>query len=355
MTSPELGTIEGYYGPPWSWAERTGTMRFLAERGYAFHLYAPKTDPWLRERWREARPEEEGRALRAFGEACADAGVRFGVGLSPMGLAEAWDDAGREALTRKLAALDALGVAEVALLFDDMDGSADGLAARQVEIAAFARERTGAARLSFCPTYYSDDPTLDRVFGARPDGYLEELGRGLHPEVRVFWTGPEVVSRAIPAGHVDRVAGALGRAPFLWDNYPVNDGRRMSAFLHLRGFTGRGAELAGRIAGHGVNPALQPVLTRIPMATLPDVYRLGGAYDYAGSFREAAEAVLGAELGARLHEDLIFLQDWGRARLEADAEARLRARWEGADHPGAREVVAWLDGAYEVEGPVVPT
>ena len=40
------------------------------------------------------------------------------------------------------------------------------------------------------------------------------------------------------------IGEAMRRKPFLWDNYPVNDGPRMSQFLHLRAFTGRGAAIA---------------------------------------------------------------------------------------------------------------
>jgi hyaluronoglucosaminidase len=32
----ELGIIEGYYGKPWTWAERADTIAFLAPHGYRF-------------------------------------------------------------------------------------------------------------------------------------------------------------------------------------------------------------------------------------------------------------------------------------------------------------------------------
>src|SRR5690606_27579028 len=118
--------------------------------------------------------------------------------------------------------------------------------------------RTRAERMIVCPTYYSDDPILDRVFGRRPEDYVSELGRLVDPRIDIFWTGEEVLSREISVAHVTRVTEQLRRKPFLWDNYPVNDGQRMSQYLHLRGSTGRPAELADHVAAHGVNPALQP-------------------------------------------------------------------------------------------------
>lgn len=351
---PELGIIEGYYGRPWSAAERASNARWLGERGYGFYWYAPKADPYLRRRWREDPPSEWLEELGDLAEACRGAGVRFGVGLSPYEIFRDFGESEREALARKLASLDAVGIRDLALLFDDMRGDVPELAARQVEVVEWVGSRTGAERLVVCPTYYTDDPVLDRVFGARPDGYLEALGEGLDPAVEVMWTGPEVIARELTEGHLERVAGDLGRAPFLWDNYPVNDGQRMSAYLHLRAFTGRPGGLGSVVAGHAVNPALQPTLTRIPLLTLLESYDRGPEYDYGEAFRRAAHAVLGAELGERVREDLLILQDVGLDRLE-EKEAPLRDRYEGVDHPAAREIVAWLDGAYRITDEIVQT
>jgi hypothetical protein len=122
----------------------------------------------------------------------------------------------------------------------------------------------------------------------------------------------------------------------------------MSQFLHLRAFTGRQAAIADAIAGHAVNPALQPVLTRIPMLTLAESYETGDAYEYGRAFARAAEAVAGAELGRMLGRDLGRLNDVGLDRL-GRAAAELRARYAAFGHPAAREVVAFLDGAYRFE------
>jgi hypothetical protein len=189
---------------------------------------------------------------------------------------------------------------------------------------------------------------LDVVFGKRPAGYLADLGRRLDPRVGVYWTGEEICAREYSPGHLDRVADALRRKPVLWDNYPVNDGPRMSRFLHLRGFTGRTGEIASHVAAHAINPALQPHLTLIPAATLVASYREGAGYCYMRAFREASRAMAGPGLAAMLEDDLLALQDLGIDHLNADRE-RLRARYAAVDHPMAAEVVRWLDGAYTVE------
>ena len=121
----------------------------------------------------------------------------------------------------------------------------------------------------------------------------------------------------------------------------------MSPFLHLRGFTGRPAAISGHIAGHAINPALQPVLSCIPALTLVESYASGEAYDYGAAFGRAAEAVLGTELAALVGDRLSAMQDVGLDRLE-DSVPRLRSRFAAVDHPGAREIVAWLDGFWRI-------
>lgn len=343
----ELGLIEGYYGRPWSWRERTETVTFLAGHGYRFFIYAPKADPYLRRRWREDHPTETAESLRNLARRCAQLGVRFGVGLSPFEIYRDFDDSARAALARKLAHLDQVGVQTLAILFDDMRGDLPDLARTQARILGWIAERTKAARLLVCPTYYTDDPVLDRFFGPRPDRYLEDLGSALDPAIDVFWTGGEVCSREFQPGSLERVAEKLRRKPVLWDNYPVNDGPTMSRYLHLRAFTGRSAQIGPCIAAHAVNPALQPVLTRIPALSLADSYRRGAAYDYSEAFAAAANAVLGADLAKLVRRHLGLFQDTGLDRL-GDALPKLRARFAGIDHAGAREIVAWLDGAFAI-------
>src|SRR5258706_3470982 len=344
----ELGIIEGYYGTPWSWEMRREQVAFLAPHGYRFFIYAPKADPFLRKRWREEHSREEADELHRTARACADLGVRFGVGLSPYEIYLDFNAEAREALKRKLEFLDAVGVEQLGVLFDDMRGDLPNLARTQVEIVHWISERTRAKRIVVCPTYYTDDAVLDRVFGQRPARYLEDLGRALDPSIDIFWTGEEVCSREFSPGHLERVGEQLRRRPLLWDNYPVNDGPRMSPYLHVRAFTGRPAAIGPHIAGHGVNPALQPVLSRIPAISLAESYRLGDRYQDGPAFRTDAEFVLGSELASLAERHIGFFQDMGLDRLEPQIAARMRGRDAAIPHPGAREVLAWLDGAYRI-------
>ncbi len=352
--TPELGLIEGFFGRPWGWSNRHEAVRFLAPHGFRFYLYAPKADAFLRRRWQEPCPENELTELAAFAETCRAESVRFGIGLSPFELHLHPETHWQDPLARKLAELDRAGVQDLAILFDDMRGDVPDLAERQAAIVHFAAERTGATRIICCPSYYSDDPVLDAAFGERPALYLEQLGRLLDPAIEIMWTGEEVVSREYSPDHLARVAGQIGRKPFLWDNYPVNDGARMSQHLHLRAFTGRPASIGGHVAAHGINLASQPVLSRIPALTLAESYAQGEAYEYGAAFERAARAVLGDELAERVRRDLLTLQDRGLDRL-AERRSTLRERYAAFDHPAAREIIAWLDEYWEVTDELVQT
>lgn len=345
----ELGLIEGYYGTPWSAAARHKTIATLKPHGYGFFIFAPKADAFLRKRWREPHPADEAARLRALSAFCRAQGVRFGVGLSPYELYRDFDDAAKLDLARKLSEFDSWGIDDLAILFDDMRGDLPNLAATQADILHWVQARTKATRLIVCPSYYSDDAVLDRVFGRRPDAYLEDLGRLLDPSIAVFWTGEEVCSREFSPGHLARVAAQLRRKPFLWDNYPVNDGQRMSQYLHVRGFTGRPATMAPHLTAHAVNPALQPMLTCLPAITLAMSYARGDAYEYGRALGDAARAVMNDELARLIQGDVLFLQDVGLPRLAEKTVERLRRRYAAIDHDAAREIVAWLGGAYKFE------
>lgn len=350
-----LGIIEGFFGRSWTWSERLSVVRRLAPAGYGFFHYAPKFDAKLRRKWQLPYTNVELDEIARFAGSCADLGVRFGMGLTPYGAHLDFSADARSALRAKLAQLNTVGIDDLAILFDDMDGDLPDLAMRQADLVAFSAEHSRAERMFLCPSYYSDDALLDRVFGSRPERYLEDLGSLVDPSVAIYWTGEEVCSREYGIGHLGDVADRLRRKPALWDNYPVNDGPRMSQFLHLRGFTGRSAGLRDVISHHAVNPMSQPTLGCIPALTLPMAYDLGENYAYGRAFLEAAKAVCGDELAHMLQANLVLFNDSGLERLSEETKATLTAKYESVEHPAAREVCEWLAGGYAITGEMLQT
>jgi hyaluronoglucosaminidase len=354
LISPPLGIVEGFFGPNWSWSDRTVVMRTLAQAGFSRYVYAPKGDAALRRQWDAPHRDEWLRALSNFAQACKEVGVEFGVGISPYGLHDEMSEARLALFCDRVRSLVDTGATRIAILFDDMDAGCESLAMSQMRIVESALSVLPNTAFTLCPSYYSDDIVLDRVFGARPVDYLETLGRSLDSSIEVFWTGPEVCSRQISRTHLLRVYETLRRKPSLWDNYPVNDGPRMSTQLHLRGFTGRSANIKDCVAAHYINPALQPMLSMIPALTLVDVYVKGDDYDYVSSFESATQRVAGDALALALREDLLAFQDAGLHRLD-ERKTALSNKYAAIDHPIAREVCTWLRGDYAVSAELVQT
>ena len=193
---PQLGVIEGYFGRPWRHEDRKQVITRLGELGFAFFHYAPKADTFLRRRWREPHPDAALAELAELSAHCRHLGMRFGIGLSPY---ELYRDLGTEAqcaFIDKVRSLDAIGLDDLAILFDDTRGDVADLAALEAEIVHMASAQTSAGRVLMCPTYYSDDRMLDVVFGQRPRGYLRELGRRPVPVDCVMSSSPPSCRRS---------------------------------------------------------------------------------------------------------------------------------------------------------------
>jgi beta-N-acetylglucosaminidase len=250
-----LGVIEGFYGRPWTPAQRRRLFGWMATWGMNTYLYAPKDDVRHRARWREPYPEPEGRELAELVAAAQAQGVRFVYALAP-GLDLHWPDPQEaQALTRKIASVAELGVRDFALLFDDIPYQADRAAQARAQVEATHHvmhglgERGVQGVMLFCPTEYCAERARPSV-GRSP--YLATLGEQLDPSVEVFWTGPQIVSAQISPESVREVANVLRRRPLLWDNLHASD--YTSHRLHLGPYSGRPLELRGELSGILSNP-----------------------------------------------------------------------------------------------------
>ncbi|MFT5482397.1 MAG: hyaluronoglucosaminidase [Halieaceae bacterium] len=341
------GVIEGFYGQSWSWDARRGYADFLAENGLDCYIYAPKDDPWLRRNWRYDWPDDHWIQLQALSEHYLLKGVKFGVGLSPFELYNAYDAAGRRDLQLKLSRIGQLRPAILAILFDDMPGDVPDLARNQAEIVNDIVKFCPDCRIIMCPTYYSFDPVLERFFGAIPENYWQDLGAELDAGVDIFWTGNQVCSTTITVADIEEISQTMGRPPILWDNYPVNDGARASRFLHLNALTSRSPNLASYIKGHLCNPMNQAELSKIPLASLARLYR--GEYD-PDAARALAIASFGGSKGAELlQEHWRKFQDLGLDMISSEERNRLKERFRCVDEPATREVYAWLNEEYRFD------
>ena len=249
------------------------------------YVYAPKSDPKHRDRWRDPYDSSELADFRTLTEHSTRNGTRFGFALSPGLDIEYRNARDRGTLVEKLAPLVDLGVDWVVLALDDIPNR-PGLAVDQAELVAWLLDalhrRCADLRLTVVPTEY---------VGTRPTPYLEGLAGALPPEADVMWTGPTVCSPVIRAADAQAWATALaGRRPLLWDNYPVNDGTMVRS-LHLGPYRGREPELTDEVDGVLCNPMLQARASQVPLATAADFLGGPGDYDPTESWSRAIAAV----------------------------------------------------------------
>lgn len=250
-----LGAVEGYYGEPLSHDARAELVQWLGGEGFNCYGYAPKHDPFHRDRWRDPYPAD---AMAQFAELVdigAASGASFGLGLSP-GLD--WHDGDEPALIAKLTSFRELGASVLAVAFDDVPpGGADlGAAHGRAVAAAVEALADPSVRWFTCPTDYAT-PVVTPYLRA----FADELPDG----VGIMWTGPSVVSPRVSADEVRSFAAGLGRKPLFAENYPVNDGG-MEGVLHLGPYPDRAPEVVAESVGVFCNFMRHPIASRIGLA-----------------------------------------------------------------------------------------
>ena len=338
-----LGVIEGFYGKSWSFDIRQKQLAFFHKYALSEYIYAPKSDVYLRKQWPAPWPQQSKENLRRLIDHTQQKKLLFSIGLSLLN----FDNIKKpfDCLLQKIEQLVALKIDKLYLLFDDMRGDDVNLAKKQINIIEFVRTKFPDLPLGFCPSYYSSDPVLDQVFGLRPKNYLSDLGDALAFDIDIFWTGEKVCSNGYSIAHIEEVNSILKRKVLLWDNYPVNDGRLTSKFLHLKPFTNRPRALKQHLRGHIVNPMNQAYLSRLPLATLADNY-YSSANDSQLLFRQAIESCC-AELKTLLLRDTERFQTQGLDAIDQLSQEQLLVEYGVySTSPYATEICDWLAGVY---------
>jgi hyaluronoglucosaminidase len=300
VTNGPVGVIEGFYGPPWTWDARLAVAEWCADRGMTDYVYAPKDDPKHRAAWRAPYDADE---LAGFERFSTDGRLRLGFAIAP-GLSMGYDDAeDRATLAAKIDQVVAVGAGLVVLALDDIPFGGRSQGAAHARVTSWLREHLDdGVHLALVPTEY---------VGTAPSAYLEELASGLPPDVPVGWTGAAVVNDRITVEQARARAAAVGgRAPLLWDNYPVNDGI-MADRLFLGPLRGREPGLLDACNGYLANPMVQPAASRLPLASI-------GAF-VSGDDPEPSWRKTAAQLGWL---DLAIACDTDEAHAAVGAAAR---------------------------------
>ncbi|CAD7728007.1 hypothetical protein LMG31884_41680 [Xanthomonas hydrangeae] len=303
---PIRGTIEGFYGAPWSMADRTKHLEFLARTKANTFIYSPKDDPYARDRWREAYPAA---TLKALGKLAATAKrnhVDFVYAISPGPTVCFSDPADAKALLRKFDAFRALGVRSFYVALDDIeytkwncerdkttfgDSGAQAAGIAQSHLlnlvqADLVARHDASSELIMVPTEY---------FDAKESPYKEALRKHLDPKIVVQWTGTDVVPPAISIPDARAATKAFGRKTLLWDNYPVNDFETSAGRLLMAPYARREAGLSAELSGIVSNPMNQEVPSRVAVMGLTAFAWNDKDYDAQRTWHAAARDLAGGD------------------------------------------------------------
>lgn len=303
---PRRGTIEGFYGAPWSHADRVDQLRFYGRMKLNTYVYTPKDDPYLRERWRQEYPKDRLAELGKLVRAAKDNHVRFTYAVSP-GLSICYsDNKDVAALKRKLESVYRLGVRSFSVPFDDISydkwncsgdeqryGKPSSKAAGKAQAELlntmqheFVDKHDDLRALETVPTEYSD---------TEDSPYKRVIRNQLDPSVLVMWTGEGVIPTGITRKQARRANKVWGRKVYLWDNYPVNDYDDTAGRLLLAPYEKREPGMSAELSGLVLNPMNQSHASKVAL--------YGGAayawndtgYDPQRAWRAAAEHFSGGD------------------------------------------------------------
>ncbi|MEU7487865.1 beta-N-acetylglucosaminidase domain-containing protein [Streptomyces sp. NPDC042319] len=303
---PLRGSIEGFYGSPWTHEERLDQMDFLGEVKSNTYVYAPKDDPYHREKWRDPYPADKLDELGALVRRATAHHVRFTFAVSPGNSICYSDPADVKALIAKLESLYGLGVRSFSVPLDDISYTKWNCAADEKKFGAPGREPAAEAQVgllnevqrAFIATHEGTNPLqmVPTEYGDLTDtAYKQKLRSTLDEDIEVMWTGTEVVPSEITNDQAAKAAELFGRKVFVWDNYPVNDFDKTAGRLLLAPYDKREAGLSDHLSGVVSNPMNQEAASKLAVFTIADFAWNDRGYDVRRSARQSALHLAGGD------------------------------------------------------------
>jgi hyaluronoglucosaminidase len=301
--------VQTFYGKPWTMADRTKHLDFLATVKANTYVYSPKDDPYARDRWREAYPAA---TLSALGTLVATARrnhVDFVYAVSPGPSVCFSDPADAQALERKFAALRSIGVHSFYVALDDIEYTKWNCERDKASFGPSGAEAAGIAQSRLLNAVQADllakDPSSrplimvpTEYYDAKETPYKAALRKYLDPRVVVQWTGTDVVPPAISIADAKTATKAFGRKTLLWDNYPVNDYAQTTGRLLLAPYARREAGLAGELTGILSNPMNQEAPSRVAVTGVAAFGWNDKDYDADRTWQFAARELAGGDARA---------------------------------------------------------
>ncbi|MEG1664539.1 MAG: beta-N-acetylglucosaminidase domain-containing protein [Mucinivorans sp.] len=285
---PFRGTVEGFYGKPWSHRDRLAQLQFYGLNKLNTYIYGPKDDPYHSSpNWRLPYPEQQGAQIAELASVAKKNHVDFVWAIHP-GLDIKWTEADFQILLAKFNSMYGLGVRSFALFFDDISGEGTN-PHKQAELLnrlnkEFVQAKGDVTPLIMCPTEYNKswaNPTSN--------GYLSILGRELDKSVQIMWTGDKVCDN-ITTETLTWIADRIGRSSYIWWNFPVTDYAR---HLVVQGPSyGLTKEGRGLMNGFVSNPMENAEASKVALMGVADYCWNIEAYDYLKTWELALRTLM---------------------------------------------------------------
>ncbi|MDO5464808.1 MAG: beta-N-acetylglucosaminidase domain-containing protein [Akkermansia sp.] len=251
---PFRGTVEGYYGAPWSFEARKSQFDFYGRNKLNTYIYAPKDDPYHHGLGcYEPYPADKAEEIRRLVQHAHRNHVRFVWAIHPANTVKWAQNGGKtqlDGLCHKLQLMYDLGVRDFGVLVDDSSGEI-GRPERQVQLCNyilenFIRKHPDVNQtLIMCPTGYNRAWTNAK--------FLQTLGNGLDKSIPVMWTGNTVVHDIKLSGQ-QWVNEHVKRPTFIWWNWPCNDFKRSRISMGRTYGLGTEPEMKTAMSGFVANP-----------------------------------------------------------------------------------------------------
>ena len=215
------GTVEGFYGTPWSHEARLSQLRFYGQNKMNTYIYGPKDDPYQSSpHWRDPYPADQAAQIKELVKVAKENHVDFVWAIHP-GKDIKWTEEDMNNVIRKFEMMYKLGVRSFAVFFDDIFGEGkrgdmQALLLNKIN-DEFVKVKKDVTPLVMCPTEYNRGWA-----DSKPGTYLDILGDRLDPSIHVMWTGDSVCHDITLEGQ-QWVNKRIKRPSYVWWNFPVTD------------------------------------------------------------------------------------------------------------------------------------
>ncbi|MFK9093032.1 beta-N-acetylglucosaminidase domain-containing protein [Bacillus salipaludis] len=269
------GFIEGYYGIPWSNEDRMSLMKFGGKFKMTSYVFAPKDDPFHREKWAEVYPPEKLAEIKEMAEVGNENKTRFVWTISPLAEVAKISQTGGDPMLKlqentdkmlaKFEQLYDVGVRQFGVLGDDVGSlPRDYVIALMHSVSDWAKAKGDVYDILYCPASYNSS-------WAWNPAELNAYEQGFDKNIQIFWTGSTtcapIVQSTIDTFKTRSNGGVERRDPLFWLNWPVNDVDMSRVFL------GKGEMLQPGIknlAGAVTNPMQEAEASTVALFAIAD-------------------------------------------------------------------------------------